>query len=422
MAQKKSAAGLYISYNDKAEKLILRNLSALIQSIRAGDISIGFQVSHHLHTLGSAISIGGIQEDEIVRHVIFTAAIGLQAAEALSISDFVEALGRAGQNYLKRPTQEFHVLFPLNIAHEAFSDTTSFSVGDVEFLCGNWKSIQSHYEIDKLIATAREYIGADAVSDLWHWSSTPLIAKIRAKSGAEAFKIAEAPHDLFRAMVNFVNDRSPFQFQRPEPLARVVPSAGYGTFLKDGTLDQPYVNLEHLAFQGRLSSQINIAAVFEFQSKLDTSNNPKGAKAIFAEALLTYGSALDATDWRKSYLSLWQALEIMSFEPNERYNMGDVVERVCILLESDETISDFLKVCAKRRNDLVHRGQFTSDGQSDVLLLKAFVRRCLIRFLNILPNYPSRNSLTEYFRHKRISEDALKERRRVIDTILAHAQ
>jgi hypothetical protein len=103
----------------------------------------------------------------------------------------------------------------------------------------------------------------------------------------------------------------------------------------------------------------------------------------------------------------------------ERYSMDDVVERSYNLLGEDDTTRDFLAFCSATRNELVHIGRFDTDSQSIVLLLKDIVRACIARLWHIKETYPSRTSLTEFFRHRLLSKSDLVERKRVIDSILA---
>src|SRR5574341_672930 len=110
MAQIITSTGLQVSYDDDKTTSIERNLSALMESVRSGNILIGFQVSPPLHVLGSLIKLQGIQGDDVTRHLILTAAIQLQSLSDFGVSDLIEAVGRAGQNYLGRPKMAYHVL------------------------------------------------------------------------------------------------------------------------------------------------------------------------------------------------------------------------------------------------------------------------------------------------------------------------
>jgi len=420
MAQMETSSGIQISYDDRKQEIIQRNLSVLMKSVRAGNLFVGFQVSQPLHVLGEYIHIKDIEDDTVKRHVIFTAAIQLQSLTTPRVRDWAEAIGVAAQNYLNRPMQLYHVMLPLNVEERSLTEVEKFSIQGVDLVRETWANFQNVYAHNKLIEDIRDYFKDDMLDDLWNWSGVPLVARVTARNPAEAFGKAFEPYDVLRAIFNFVHDASPFQFQRPEPLASVIPPVGYGVFLPDGTFSEAFVDAKHLPFQRRVLSPANLKDVLDLLATLFPDGKLTGTKKIYIEALHAYNRGLDATNWQDAYLSLWQALEIMTtFDLGKKHSMKAMVERTKILLKTDEVTHDFLNVCADRRNALVHRGQFSEDGQSEVLLLKVIVRYCLGRLLQLIRDFPTHARLSEFFLHAHLAPDQLNERKQVIEVILA---
>ena len=189
--------------------------------------------------------------------------------------------------------------------------------------------------------------------------------------------------------------------------------------LADGTFANGFVYPEYLYLQNPVYQTFDKSAIDELLSQLARSSRPEDTACTFARALRAYGWALESVNWRECYLALWQTLEIMTFDREKHYDMREVAERAFLLLGRDEAIRDFLNVCADKRNDFVHRGQFSSDGQPEVLSLKSVVRLCLVWFRATIKTYPTWSSLNEFFNHASISSDQLAERKRVIESILA---
>ncbi len=420
MAQIRTAAGLQVEYGDKKQVIIQRNLAALMEEVRVGKLLVGFQVSQPLHVLGERISIVGIEDDDVTRQVILTAAIQLQSVGVPSVSDLAEAIGVAGQNYLSRPMQLYHVVLPLNVEARLLTEVDTFSIQGVDLIRETWTNLQNIYALEKIIANIQDYLKDNELDDLWNLSGAPLVAKVRARNPTEAFDRAFEAYDILRAIFNFAHDANPIQFQRPEPLASVIPPAGYGVFLPDGAFAESFVDAEHLPFQHRVLSHVNLKGVLDLLAMLYPEGKLKSTGKIGIEALRVYDRALDAANWQNAYLSLWQSLEIMmTFDLGDYYSMEDVVKRTRILLKADEVTHDFLNVCADRRNKLVHHGQFSEYGQSEVLLLKLIVRGSLLRFLSLINDFPTHAHLSEFFRHVHLSSEQLNERKQIIETILA---
>lgn len=420
MAQVTTAAGVQITYDAKREGLIQRHIAAQIATFEGPDHGLmgAFQVSQSLHILGANLNITGIEDEEAARHSIFAAATDFQNRPVPSTLEFLEALGVRAKRFIDQPFQEFHVLLPLNVAFENLAGIESFSVNGVQLNCLRWNDVQNAYATEELRTQIYHFLDLDNTPDLWNWSGTPLLAKIYARTGHEAFQRASEAYERLCATINFVLDTDRVDLARPRPKASVVKPVAYGVFQLDGALAEPFVSEEALNFQSHLARPQNFEQIYRLFNEIFGEQTANYSTRRFINALLGFHYALSTTDWSKAYLSLWQCLEILAFGSQQRYDMSQVVERISALMKASGVIQDFLALCANKRNDLVHRGQFSADGQSEVILLKVIVRRCLWHFFSIRGSFPTEVTLEEYYLHAALSTEKLVERKRVIETLL----
>jgi hypothetical protein len=422
MTQVKTSAGPQISFADRDIKSIERNIAMLIRQVKAGDFLLGFQVSPAMHVLGSLLKIDKIEEEEVIRHMTLRAAINLQGNADIGINQFMEALGAAAKSFLQKEIKEFHILFPLNTDSTLLSKVSHLQIRNITFELGTWKMVEERYDIEALTKKVGDFMKVDSF-DPWNRDGIPLMVKIRGRNANEVFQRIVETYDLLISSINYLLDMGVrIQLQSPEPLGVVRPAVGYGVFLPDGKLEEPFVELEQVNFQTLCREKFDLDELFKILALANRKEKLNSTIKIYFSALLTYNAALLTSKWTNAYLGLWQALEWVAFDPNANYDMKNVVERICILIKCSDSIRDFLHICAKRRNELVHRGQFSTDGQSEVLILKQIVRASLGQILQLADLFPNRNSLNEYFVYSNFSREELIEKNQVIKNILNSGQ
>ena len=419
MAQIKTTSGPQVSFDDRKKEIIRRNIVALLNEVEAGSLFVGFEVSHSQHVLGSLLKVSNIEDEHQLRHLLLRAAINIKGLADPQIPSFIEALGFAAATYLEREVKEYKLLFPLNLSPGRLPNQTSFVVGGLEFTPEGWENIRKNYDLDGFVNEIYRFIGCNRDDNLWNWGGTPLTIKLFGRNSEEVFRKAEEAYDLLRAIINFQLDtRITVQLARREPIAKIRPAVGYGVFSTDGKLDTPFINHEHQFLQELCTDEISPKWFTELLEKSNEIKSDSSSLAIFFTALKSNNNALETTVSSNAFLSFWQALEILTYGPNENYSMSDVIARIKVFIKGNEPMIDFLNICASRRNKLVHRGHFSPDGQPEVLLLKPLVRHCISRFYSIIQTYPTRSSLTEMYNHSFLQTDILTERMRVIESIL----
>jgi hypothetical protein len=418
MGQIQTKAGVQISFDDRNISVLKNNLNILIASIRAGDFLAGFHISPSLLVISSIITIIGIHEEDIVASLAFSSGVQLQNDDNLEINVFLELLGEKAKGYLDRPQQEFRLLFPLNLIREKIP-AIPISVNRIAFVLCDWKEIRENYDLESLIEGVRKFISYPHESIYWDGNCTPLIARIYGRNAEEVFRRCEVAYDLYRSFLNFSLDRSiKVQLARPSPLANIIPPVGYGVFLPNGKLECPYTEIENLNIQSLCKENVDAQVI---QTLIEKSTSGAEVDKRLIEAIKSHNMGLETTNWDNAYMAFWRVFEILAFGNRTDYKMDDVVSRVCVLLDSQKTtsIKDYLSLCAKRRNSLVHRGVFPIEAQSLVLTLKYYSALSVWRFLKLSKVYHKVNELEEYYELAQSSEINLRERKTVIENILA---
>jgi len=416
MGQYKTASGIQISYNSKKENFINEILRDLIDSIQSGNFLAGVHVSPSLLLISSILNISGITDEEVITSIVFRAGVDIQGNKVIDLPSFFEAVGKTAQGYLNKPHQEFHLVFPLNYKRgKLLSDR--FSINRLDFEVTSWSVISSKYDITSLCTEVKNFIRYPHDAVYWHSQSSPLFLKIYGRSTEEVFRRGEKAYEILITSINYILDRSiRFQFTRNSPLAEVLPAVGYGVFLPSGKLECSYSSLDFLNLQTLCEADLDFARL---QTMINLAESENILDRRFIQALLSHREGLETTLWDVAFLSYWRVLEILAFGERIDYDMNDVVKRICILLKANNNTKEFLNLCASRRNNLVHRGVFSHEGQPLVLILKWFTNYCLSEFEKLIKNYRTEQEIEQYYEQSHIKSDLLEVQRKVIDNILA---
>ena len=415
MSQYKTLSGVQISFDNKKENIIKDNLVALILSIQSGDIFAGFHVSPPLLVISSIIQVGAVREEELIASLAFAAGVEIQGEKQIDLPVFFEALGKKAHDYLQRPHQEFHLVFPLNLRRGKIP-FERIEVNRESFEVISWEETRGRYDIPNLQAMIHDSIHFQHHQEYWSDQGSALLLKIYCRSAEEAFRKGEKAYDNFLSSINYILDTSiTIHLAGNSPYAKVVPSVGYGVFLPTGDLDCPYIDREFLNYQHLCSDEFNAD---KLRAILELTRSERKIDQRFMQALRLHSDGLKTTNWDASFLSFWRVLEILAFGERTDYDMNDVVKRTCVLLKANSKTKDFLNLCASRRNSLVHRGVFSSEGQPLVLTIKIFSKLCLSRFEKLLQEYRTEQMIEKYFEIVDFTTEQLTEQRTVIENIL----
>ncbi len=414
MTQYKTS-GVQISYDNNKVEILEENIRALIQSIQNSNLFAGFHVSPPLLLLSSLLNLNDIADEYVVASLVFSVAVDNQENGQIALPSFLDALGMKAKKYLERSHEEFHLIFPLNYDRNKLL-VNHFSINHIDFEIVTWDECQKKYDIASLCNRAKDFIHSQQNPIYWHEQSVPLFTKIFGRSPEEAFRRGEKAYEILTGSMNYILDNSiTYQFSENKPLAKVLPSVVYGVFSPDGKLVCPYVDTDFINYQTLCNDDMDFS---KLQILINLAESSNCLDRRFSQALKSHIEGLETTYWDVAFLSFWRVFEILSFGDSSKYDMNDVVERTSILLGADKKTRDFLSFCASRRNNLVHKGVFSSEGQPLVLTLKIFSKLCLNVFGKLIKNYRTIPMFEQYFALVNSSTEKLVEQKSIIENIL----
>ena len=155
----------------------------------------------------------------------------------------------------------------------------------------------------------------------------------------------------------------------------------------------------------------------KLSNRLGMPNDERSTLYILLDALEKYGQALDTTEWRLAFLTLWQILELLTLQ-GEGIQMKNVVSRVHNLLKRNKLFDDLLKVLLTTRNSLVHRGQFPDlQGLEEVGYLKSIVESVIDAIFAELDELPDIRSVELYYEFVSRSDADIQKQEHILKYI-----
>lgn len=318
----------------------------------------------------------------------FRPRVGREPREA-----FREALASAARSVLRERTQTYGVVYPIHLAPTATASFRRITINGVLIRRTSWPRLARDFDLREWWGRAIDRVGVRRPDAKAFWSThfTPLLARADARSPVDAWKDTSPAFELLRVVLNaqsswgsvyIAGGRSPFARILPPPLMAVLPSSrGSRVFLTSGRYEwataQPRPDFRHARDTLRVLTR-----------------PPHDVRERLESALLRYGGALDAQEWRQSYLALWQVLEILTLQSAQQISMKDVAKKVALLLGRQSLDRDLLDALSSTRNRLVHAGEFPLEqGLEEVQHLKHLVERTLAAVVGWSRELPKKQGL-----------------------------
>ena len=258
-------------------------------------------------------------------------------------------------------------------------------------------------------------------------SFTPIIVASKGRNEREAFDNAYRAFDFFRGLLNFL-----YQFGTvtsrwggyPKPLGSFLQPPVYGIFRTNGEYSGLFYNTNKgLTYNKNTVSVDVVQDVRKLIRQIGLKQEKDETKQLLVESITKYTKALDTTEWRLAYLSLWQILELLALQSAEQSNMKIVVNRIDTLLRQDQTARDLLQTLYFTRNALVHQGAFPDDRPlEEVNLLKYIAERAINSVFSHSRTLKKIDGLARFYDHVSYGDADLIERQRVIKYISQQRQ
>jgi len=251
---------------------------------------------------------------------------------------------------------------------------------------------------------------------------TPVTLELQTYDVHTAVFVASDHIDLLRAALNLppAMDTLRQYNTTSEPLSNCLPSPVYAVFDQDGGYREPlHYSTEPYRYRAwkprKQDTERSLAWIGHF-NKAEKGN----IADLITQLAQLYQNALDFSDFRGTYLALWQVLEALTLtEAGERGT--NLLARLTTLLEiwGDSAMKKALDIVLDSRNALVHSGVFLDRDNAEELVftLKGFVDRALCKLLCLSKDLSTESELRAYFRLKSKSDAELDTEKRVLNFI-----
>lgn len=334
---------------------------------------------------------------------------------------FRRALAAEIRAYYRKPKDLFWFLLPLNVERASIDHKRSFTISGVKLRVWSWAYCQKNLEIKEFISDTQSLLKDPKFNYASHF--TPIVSQARGHDFVEAFRQCEKGFDLFRWLVNLLYQFGKYQMQfggYPRPLAKILPPPTFAAFTEDGAYRGfLFATARYEEYKANVVATDVWPDVRRLVGKLGAEGSRSEVQELIVDALQRYGEALDAIEWRLSFLQLWQILEKITLQGERSLSMSQVLSRTSSLLGQDQEARDLMRAIYETRNSLVHSGVFPDEsGLLEVELLKYIVERAINALFSMQRVCTDRAQLDLYYQHNTSNSKELRHRKRLISHIL----
>ena len=416
-----------ICVDKKDSGVINRNLKKTLQNISVQKnghfgLSSKFDIEIRKEIIGSKIKIKGPFDDKEMFHKLLFDSILCLKKKGIGNPDYNDLLSELKNKinaYIRKPLRKFIVLLPLHSTGGALIRKRWFNIQGTRFYKSDWLKVHniSGWKSFKNRAKDIRYLTSNLEEQILPMQQyfTPLIANVDARSTSEAFQIANKKYEIIRSILNlnFTFGKVTFQFGPPIPLGEILPPIFYGLFDEKGSYISLYFNEESYIYKTISLKNNDIEYLNRMIKRIDKME--EDIKSVFIDSLLKYVRALDTSDWRDAFLTLWQILENLSLSSlSSGITMRQISSRVKNLMGPTDILhKELIDSLVDTRNKLVHLGKFSKSGLMEVNFIKIIVDQALSNFYWLLKLFPSKVELEEFFQIATKNENELKRRKSI---------
>ena len=353
-----------------------------------------------------------------------------QSEEHCASHDLVQCFSEALSVELT-DVQKQTVLMFLNIEQPAIEALMPLTVHEAELRYSAWDVLEKHLDMEGFWTDLEVYLGHHDTPLLKRVVHDDRILYLRQKRGfqpisteletvdvASAVAIASDALDLLRAVFNLPSALRLLWRQSSSfaALSVFLPSPVYAVFDINGNYDTLYYTPERHHYRLREVLAADLGFCRDFVAKL-SSAIPGSLAHLLARSVRLYQDAFDFSNYRATYLGLWQLLEVLTLNEPDHQGRTQVDRRVACLLDlsGDEVLRDALRILRESRNSLVHRGIFPEYSDELVFTLKGIVGAMLQQVIDLTKHLDTETELREYYRLASSSDTDLARERSDIE-------
>jgi len=421
-----------VTWNANDGENIKHYLQCWLDALKPTDaglsITLPFLVDVCNKILTHYIKLQGVINESDRKEFIRRAVITLKKSGSNDIKVFRKALADLIWEYSQVSKQLYYVLFPLHVASHSQS-LKYIKVLGVRFLLVDWLYIHSRFKIDDFLTQAENHLAfvmsrsSNDYETFLQLEFVPLITPVYGRTEREAVDKASRAFDLLRSLLNLYNTFGTVRRHygpAQQPLGNILAPSAFAVFGQDKSFSgSPYYNtLIYPRYPSADALTIDqVEQARKLSNRLGMPNDERSTLYILLDALEKYGQALDTTEWRLAFLTLWQILELLTLQ-GEGIQMKNVVSRVHNLLKRNKLFDDLLKVLLTTRNSLVHRGQFPDlQGLEEVGYLKSIVESVIDAIFAELDELPDIRSVELYYEFVSRSDADIQKQEHILKYI-----
>jgi hypothetical protein len=414
-----------VSWDDKQTPRIEKYLTRAIEAFNPAGSLTGLNiwlVGEYARILAQWIDMAGVPEVYGRAQLIQLALARVKTATSLPtvLADaFREAVTSLVAARLAEPTRRLRLVLPLHLDHKRAGSFQRVRVMGVSFRRREWKELSKEVDLKPWWRRADLIFGHEKGASAMAAHFIPLEAMADARKAEEAFSQVSVPFELLRAVLNLQGTwgRMIIQSGQSRALGDLLPAPAYAVFDDAGKEEAWYYTTPRADYSPLLPTAIDWRQARRLLRHIGGIQSSE-VRQIVIDAVLKYGEALETAEWRQTFLSLWQALEILALVAPGEVSMRDVGSRIALLLGQRAVDRDLLEALAVTRNTLVHAGRYPdSSGLEEMQLLKSRVERSLSALLSWAPSLRSLASLRRLYDYLGSADTDLKERHRMIAAI-----
>ena len=422
--------GNSITVSSSNREKLLRYANELLQELglnEKGEITtkgVLFPADVRLRIIASLLDLKPAKGDYFVTSLLVGTLFDLRRGGITSVD--WPTVERALADQLDKQAQTlsvpYRILFPLNATGAWISELKSVTVLGHKFKKLSWGQVRNFSGWRDFLDSVAQHTGPQPAE---HWdlslalNFTPLIVDIQGHNRSEAFEEANTRFDLLRAIINLVTRRGiSLQFgTKPSPLGRCLPPLYYSVFKLNGAFEIHAYNSED--YRSYPNNDLGIEhgkSIRKLLANLHLMN--EDIRELTTDILIKYSRAVDTAEWHSAFLNLWQILETFVRPFGEKGALKNVSPGINAFLGNDQLRQDVLEAMETSRHNLVHYGNFSTAGSTEVSYLKRIVETVIGKLLKNPRMFRSRHELREFLQHVSLGPSVLRTRRRVISRIL----
>lgn len=389
-----------------------------VSSIQRGSrvLSDLMRARGYRNVVASCVTVQGVERTGTLRTLVMKALRQMAREDDASVSAFREAIEKVSREHLETEKQQYTVVLPLNVRREDFGNQRWFNVAGTQLRIWSWSHARRKVDIEAWRTEQQKH--SDWCRSPFNEDFTPLASHVEERKPRTAFYPAEEAYDVFRSLLNmsfvFRQQHIP-HFGMRYRLGRIVPAPIYGIFNSDGAYAGFFYDADPpKGYPTPVVRREQFEYVREYLKGF-AGGAPTEVEQLMINAIGYYGRALDTTNWRQAFLSLWQIIEMLTSGTGGRRTQKNVVRRAKILLRGKAFLEGLLDVACQTRNRLVHEGRFPrQDAFEDVCMLKMVVEECIEAVSSLTDCFSTWHELNRFYTYART---APAERRAIMQAI-----